>query len=159
MIGWFWHVICRHSNVQLSLCQGSLWKEPFLLAPRCLGRFASNYCLSFKSWDDCKNSTKQVSCLNSQDRCCKANLKAVETGAGATSVGFDKGCVTSTACWSRSICSSSSSVKITKCENDCCKGDPCNGAKVQMVPGIEKVRYSSLPNRLTHWKPKIKFGK
>ena len=80
-----------------------------------------NYCVSFKSWDDCKNSTKQTICSNSQDRCFKANLKAVETGSGLTGESFGKGCDTSTACRGRSICSSSSSVKISKCEIDCCK--------------------------------------
>ena len=81
-----------------------------------------NYCVSFKSWDDCKNRTKQITCSNNQDRCFKANLKAVETGSGVTGESFGKGCDTSTACIGcRSICSSSSSVKISKCEIDCCK--------------------------------------
>ena len=80
-----------------------------------------NHCVSFKSWNDCKNSTKQITCSNSPDRCFKENLKAVETGSGVTGESFGKGCDTSTACRGRSICSSSSSVKINKCEIDCCK--------------------------------------
>ena len=104
--------VCRRSRIRPEFCFLIFFSGYSL---KC------NYCVSFKSWDDCKNSTKQITCSNSQDRCFKANLKAVETGSGVTGESFGKGCDTSAACRGRSICSSSSSVKITKCEIDCCK--------------------------------------
>ncbi|KAM7448762.1 hypothetical protein ABFA07_003261 [Porites harrisoni] len=91
-------------------------------------------CFSLKSWDDCKNSTKEVTCLDSQDRCGKGDEKF--QSSGVTKEAFGKGCITSSDC-SGDICNwNDPSVKITKCEIDCCKGDLCNGAKVPTVSAI-----------------------
>ncbi|CAH3023070.1 unnamed protein product [Porites evermanni] len=93
-----------------------------------------NTCLSLKSWDDCKNNTIQFTCLDSQDRCGKADIKA-ENPVAAVEV-FAKACATSSECSARYCKSIYPSVKITKCEIDCCEGDLCNGAKVPMVSAI-----------------------
>ena len=91
-------------------------------------------CVSIKSWDDCKSSTKEVTCSGSQDRCGKADVKA--ESSAATIEGFTKGCANSSDCSAKNCKSIYPSVKITKCEIDCCKGDLCNGAQVPMVSAI-----------------------
>ena len=72
--------------------------------------------------------------MDSQDRCGKADIKAESSVAAAE--GFAKGCATSSDCSADNCKSIYPSVKITKCEIDCCKGDLCNGAKVPMVSAI-----------------------
>ena len=72
--------------------------------------------------------------MDSQDRCGKGDEKF--ESSGVTKEAFGKGCITSSDC-SGDICNwKDPSVKITKCEIDCCKGDLCNGAKVPMVSAI-----------------------
>ena len=86
-------------------------------------------CFSYKSWDDCKDSTIQVNCSNNQNLCGKENVK------GGILDLYAKGCANSSVCIPN--CQKRNpSVKITKCEVDCCKGDLCNGAKVPMVSAI-----------------------
>ena len=82
----------------------------------------------------CKSSTKEVTCLDSQDRCAKADVKA--ESSAATAEAFAKGCATSSDCSAKSCKSIYPSVKITKCEINCCTGDLCNGAQVPMVSAI-----------------------
>ncbi|CAH3140021.1 unnamed protein product, partial [Porites lobata] len=91
-------------------------------------------CASLKSWDDCKNSALQVNCSDSQDRCGKAVIKAESSVSSAE--GFAKGCLESSECSADTCKGIYPSVKITKCEINCCKGDLCNGAKVPMVSAI-----------------------
>ena len=93
-----------------------------------------NECFSLKSWDDCKNKTKVVTCLDSQDRCGKADIKA--ESSGVTGEVFVKGCATSSECSEKNCKKFSPSGKITKCEVECCKGDLCNRAQVPMVSAI-----------------------
>ena len=90
--------------------------------------------VSFKSWDECKDKIKQVTCLSSEDRCAKADFKAESSGA-AVEV-FVKECMASSDCSTDNCKSIYPSVKITKCEIDFCKGDLCNGAQVPMVSAI-----------------------
>ena len=93
-----------------------------------------NECFSLKSWDDCKNKTKVVTCLYNQDRCGKADIKAETSGVKGEV--FVKGCATSSECSEKNCKKFSPSGKITKCEVECCKGDLCNGAQVPMVSAI-----------------------
>ena len=93
-----------------------------------------NECFSLKSWDDCKNKTKVVTCLDSQDRCGKADIKA--ESSGVTGEVFFKGCASSSECSEKNCKKFYPSGKITKCEVECCKGDLCNGAQVPMVSAI-----------------------
>ena len=93
-----------------------------------------NYCVSFESWNECNDTMKQVTCLSSQNRCAKANIKA-ETAAASAEI-FLKGCTTSSDCSAHNCKSIYPSVKITKCEIYCCTGDLCNGAQVPMVSVI-----------------------
>ena len=72
--------------------------------------------------------------MDSQDRCGKADVKA--ESSAATVEGFAKGCATSSDCSAKNCKSIYSSLKITKCEINCCKGDLCNGAQVPMVSAI-----------------------
>ena len=72
--------------------------------------------------------------MDSQDRCGKADIKA--ESSGVTGEVFFKGCATSSACSAKNCKKVYPSVKITKCEISCCKGDLCNGAKVPMVSAI-----------------------
>ena len=90
---------------------------------------------SVKSWDDCKKkSTKEVTCLDSQDRCAKVYAKAEISGV--TTEAFVKGCATSSDCSEKNCKKIVPSGKIIKCEIDCCKKDLCNEAKVPMVSAI-----------------------
>ena len=72
--------------------------------------------------------------MDSEDRCGKANVKE-ESSVEADEV-FSKGCATSSQCSAKDCKLNDPSVKITKCEINCCKGDLCNGAKVPMVSAI-----------------------
>ena len=76
----------------------------------------------------------QLTCLDSQDRCGKADIKA-ENSVAAVEV-FTKACAASSECSARDCKSIYPSVKITKCEIDYCEGDLCNGVKVPMVSAI-----------------------
>ena len=91
-------------------------------------------CVSVKSWDDCKNSTKEVTCLGSQDRCAKVYVKAKISGV--TKEAFGKGCATSSDCSATNCKKIVPSGKIIECEIECCTGDLCNGAEVPMVSAI-----------------------
>ena len=93
-----------------------------------------NECSSDKSWNDCKDSKKEVTCSDGEDRCGKADIKA--ESSGVTGEVFVKGCVTSSECSEKNCKKFSPSGKITKCEVECCKGDLCNGAQVPMVSAI-----------------------
>ena len=130
-----------------------LWPEPsfavflFLVSPieiqaltffcifLCFSGYAlkCNQCLSDKSWDECNNTTTQANCKDGEDRCAKEEVKSEISGK--TVKIFAKGCTTSSLCsqGSKNCKSTNPSVKITKCEVDCCKGDLCNGAQVPMV--------------------------
>lgn len=95
-----------------------------------------NRCFSGVSWDDCKHSTKQVNCSDTQDRCGAREVKYKSSDVAV--IMFSKGCVSSPTCsekYSKSF-NGSRSLKITKCKLDCCNGDLCNGAKVPMVGAI-----------------------
>ena len=87
-----------------------------------------NQCFSEKSWDECNNTTGQANCKDGEDRCGKGEVKSEISGK--TVEIFEKGCTTSSRCSQLlKICKSTyPSIKITKCEVDCCKGDLCNGA-------------------------------
>ena len=89
-----------------------------------------NQCVSLKIWDECKSTMKQVTCLDSQDRCVNADIR------NESSRVFAKRCSTSSDCDAENCKSIFPSVKIIKCRIDCCKGDLCNGAKVSMVSAI-----------------------
>ena len=91
-------------------------------------------CISLKSWDDCKSSEKELTCSGSLDRCAKVNVKAESSAASAEA--FAKGCTTSSDCSKKNCKSIYPSVKITKCEINCCAGDLCNGAQVPMVSAV-----------------------
>ena len=94
-------------------------------------------CLSYKSWDDCKSRTKEVTCLYNQDSCGKEHVK--KEISVATVEGFAKGCSTSSICNAnncKSMYPHPADVRITECEIDCCKGDLCNEAQVSMVSAI-----------------------
>ena len=96
-----------------------------------------NLCLSTKSWDDCKNTTIETTCEDGWDRCLTEEVKAESPDKTVKQV-FAKGCATSSLCsqGSKNCRPIDPSVKITKCEVDCCKGDLCNGAQVPMVSAI-----------------------
>ena len=89
-----------------------------------------NQCVSLKIWDECKSTMKQVTCLDSQDRCVNADIR------NESSRVFAKGCSNSSVCDAKNCKSIYPSAKIIKCRIDCCKGDLCNGAKVSMVSAI-----------------------
>ena len=99
--------------------------------------------VSFKSRDECKDKIKQVTCLSSEDRCAKANFKA-ESSADAVEV-FVKEWMTSSGCSADNCKSIYPSVKITKCEIDCCTGDLSNGAQVPMVSDIMLLACAIVP--------------
>ena len=94
-----------------------------------------NHCVSLKSWNDCKNNITDVTCLDGQDRCGKADIKLAES-PGTTGVVFVKGCATSSDCSQRNCKKFFTSAKIAKCKVNCCKSDLCNGAQVPMVSAI-----------------------
>ena len=76
----------------------------------------------------------QLTCPDAEDRCGKEDVKGEISGK--TSETFAKGCAKSSDCSAKNCKKGNPSVKITKCEIDCCKGDLCNGAKAPMVSFI-----------------------
>ena len=87
-------------------------------------------CGSTKSWDDCEDVQEEMTCLAGFDRCLKgyAHVK----GDGASVEGFEKGCFTA------ELCDKTEKIELCKgegrkCEINCCSGDLCNAAAVQLV--------------------------
>ncbi|CAH3176839.1 unnamed protein product [Porites evermanni] len=103
-----------------------------------------NLCFSAESWDDCKNTTKEITCMDDFDRCVTQEGKS-ESPQKTVKL-FVKGCAPSSLCSLGPLnCrATDASTKITKCEVNCCKGDLCNGddneaengAKVPIVSAI-----------------------
>ena len=130
----------KNKNIELLLRDSWVWRPSGYLFYFCFCFFFPGYavkcyqCASLKSWDECKSSTKEVTCSGSQDRCRKADVKA--ESSTATVEGFAKGCANSSDCGAKKCKLIYPSVKITKCEINCCQGDLCNGAQVQMVSAI-----------------------
>ena len=103
-----------------------------------------NLCFSVESWDDCKNTTEETTCMDGFDRCLTQEVKS--ESPQKTDKFFLKGCAISSLCslGSKNCRPTDPSAKITKCEVDCCKGDLCNaadkgadnGAKLPIVSAI-----------------------
>ncbi|XP_078360536.1 uncharacterized protein LOC144644860 isoform X2 [Oculina patagonica] len=89
-------------------------------------------CVSTKSWDDCEDVKKEMDCPASYDRCYKgyANVKT----EGASIEGFEKGCFTA------DLCDATDKIDFCKgkgeCKIDCCSGDLCNAAAIQLVSAV-----------------------
>ncbi len=89
-------------------------------------------CVSTKSYDDCEDIKKEMDCPASYDRCYKgyANVKT----EGASIEGFEKGCFTA------DLCDATDKIDFCKgkgeCKIDCCSGDLCNAAAMQLVSAI-----------------------
>ena len=131
----------KNKNIKLLLWDSWVWRPSrFRLWILFLYFFFPGYtlkcyqCLSLKSWDECKSKENNVTCSRSQDRCAKVNVKAESSAASAEA--FVKGCITSSDCSKKNCKSIYPSVKITKCEINCCAGNLCNGAQVPMVSAV-----------------------
>lgn len=98
-----------------------------------LASSATSASISSKGWDECDNIKKELTCPSDDDRCIKAYAEG-KSAAAPVSV-YGKGCHTKALCDKKSCegIIQDSSVKISKCEINCCAGDLCNGAKVPMV--------------------------
>lgn len=90
-------------------------------------------CVSTKSWDDCADVKEEMTCPAGFDRC----LKGYEhvKGDGASVEGFAKGCLTA------ELCENTHKIDLCKgedreCEINCCSGDLCNAAALQLVSTI-----------------------
>lgn len=91
-------------------------------------------CVSTKSWDDCADIKKEMDCpaIGGYDRCFKAYADVKTEGASVE--GYSKGCLTAALCdeiHKTDICKGKGECKI-----DCCSGDLCNAAALQMVSAI-----------------------
>ena len=90
-------------------------------------------CVSTKSWDDCADVKKEVTCAAGYDRCAKVYVEVKKDGVSAES--YEKFCLT------KALCDTVDQIPAckadgTKCKVNCCTGDLCNGAAVQMVSAI-----------------------
>ena len=93
-------------------------------------------CASTKSWDDCEDVKKEITCPAGYDRCLKGYVHYKEEGASLE--GFEKNCLTTALCEnfdSLDLCKGEG----RKCEIDCCSGDLCNAAALQLVSTIVLV--------------------
>lgn len=87
-------------------------------------------CVSTKSWDDCVDVQKETTCPAGFDRCLK--VYAHVKGDGANVEGFEKACLTAASC------DSTDKINVCKgdgreCDINCCDGDLCNTAALQLV--------------------------
>ena len=90
-------------------------------------------CVSTKSWDDCADVKEEMTCPSGFDRCYK--VYAHVEGSGASVEGFQKGCLTA------SLCENTAKFDFCKgegkeCKINCCSGDLCNAAALQLVSTI-----------------------
>ena len=90
------------------------------------------YCLSTKSWDECKTNNTQVNCTYNQDICLTAHLEIEFEYLNSRQSLYVKGCTDSYEC-SQKTCRFASqsigpSVNVSKCELECCQStaDLCN---------------------------------
>lgn len=89
-------------------------------------------CFSTKSWDDCADVKKEITCPASFDRCYKgyADVK----GGDASVEAFEKGCLTA------ALCDATEKIDFCKgkgeCKINCCSWDLCNAAALQLVSTI-----------------------
>ena len=90
-------------------------------------------CVSTKSWDDCADVKEEMTCPSGFDRCVKGHAHV--KGGGASVESFEKGCLTA------SLCEDTAKIDFCKgegqeCEINCCSGDLCNAAALQLVSTI-----------------------
>ena len=86
-------------------------------------------CVSTKSYGDCDDIRKEMTCGPGFDRCYKGSVSI--KGGGASVDEFEKGCLTEIAC--SNIKDSALCKDKVKCEVSCCTGDFCNTAPTQAV--------------------------
>lgn len=90
-------------------------------------------CVSTKSWDDCEDVKAEMTCPTGFDRCLKGYVHYKVQGASVE--GFEKGCLTAELCQNFdkiAFCEGEG----RKCEINCCSGDLCNAATLQLVSTI-----------------------
>ena len=88
------------------------------------------HCNSTKSWHNCEYEKKEVNCTAGLDRCVKVYSGVRIYGASVES--YEKGCKTKAWCLEKiPVCKEGD-----ECIINCCRGDLCNGAAVQMVRAI-----------------------
>ena len=90
-------------------------------------------CVSTKSWDDCADVKKEVTCKAGNDRCGKVYVEVKKDGVSGEE--YIKSCLT------KELCDTIDQYPACKadgatCKVNCCTGDLCNGAAVQMVSAI-----------------------
>ena len=90
-------------------------------------------CVSTKSWDDCADVKKEVTCSSGFDRCVKAYADVKTEGASVEA--YEKGCFTEELC--KSVVDKVPFCKGKgECKINCCSGDLCNAAALPMVSTI-----------------------
>ncbi|XP_015758457.1 PREDICTED: uncharacterized protein LOC107337742 [Acropora digitifera] len=85
------------------------------------------YCVSSSSWGDCK--TQEITCGSSANRCAKAYIKYKHDGNTYTE--YKKYCLTESSC--KDYKNSPLCQWKEECQLDCCSGDLCNTAAIQVV--------------------------
>ncbi|XP_074614979.1 lymphocyte antigen 6 complex locus protein G6d-like [Acropora palmata] len=101
------------------------------------------FCLSSSSWDDCK--TQEITCPSSANRCSKAYTKFKQDGNTIT--GYGKSCLPESSCKdykSGPLCQGKED-----CQLDCCSGDLCNTAAMQVVSVVFLVFCAFLASVMT----------
>lgn len=102
-------------------------------------------CSSEKSWEDCENTGKVITCpFNQQGSCAKAVLEGKRGGQPVKI--YAKDCVATSLCHPDNCKLYDRSLTNTTCDLHCCTGDLCNedsnsstktnAAKVPMVSAI-----------------------
>ncbi|XP_015758453.1 PREDICTED: lymphocyte antigen 6 complex locus protein G6d-like isoform X1 [Acropora digitifera] len=101
------------------------------------------FCISSSSWDDCK--TQEITCPSSANRCSKAYTKVKQDGNTIT--GYAK------SCFPESSCKDYKSGLLCKgtedCQLNCCSGDLCNTAAMQVVSVVFLVLCAFLASVMT----------
>ncbi|XP_015758461.1 PREDICTED: lymphocyte antigen 6 complex locus protein G6d-like isoform X2 [Acropora digitifera] len=101
------------------------------------------FCISSSSWDDCK--TQEITCPSLANRCGKIYTK--EKIFGNTVSGYAKTCVTESSC--KDYKSAPACQKAEECKLDCCSGDLCNTAAMQVVSVVFLVLCAFLASVMT----------
>ena len=101
------------------------------------------FCVSSSSWDDCK--TQEITCTSPANRCAKAYTKQKIDGNIIT--GYGKSCVLESSC--KDYKSGPMCQGKAECQLDCCSGDLCNNAAMQVVSVVFLVLCAFLASVMT----------
>ena len=86
-------------------------------------------CLSTSSWADCNQ--QETSCAPGSDTCAKVYFKVEEGGVSVAE--YSKGCSTTLLCNEKNSKLCKKAIYGGECTINCCSGDLCNTAAIQVT--------------------------